>query len=128
MKRILTAAPIALICLFLLPFLALQSARGWDVLGYVVLFFFILYPALFIFLGILAGTNPKLLWWLPVGACVLMPPLFWLASGDMTPELYAYAPLYLALAFVAALPTALIRHYLLFKKKRDLSPSAHEKN
>ena len=33
-----------------------------------------------------------------------------------------------ALAFVAALPTALIRHYLLFKKKRDLPPSAHEKN
>ena len=128
MKRILTAIPITLICLLILPYVALQSARGWDALGYVVLFFFILYPALFIFLGILAGTDPKLLWWLPVGSAVLMPPLFWLASGGVSFEMYAYAPLYLALAFVAALPTALIRHYLLFKKKRDLPLSAHEKN
>ena len=119
MKRILIAIPIMLLCLFLLPYLAFQNAKGWDVLGYFIIFFYIVNPSLAIFLGILAGSNVKLLWFLPVSSAVLFPPFYWLAVGEATPEMYLFSAIYLGISLVAALPTALIRHTILKKRQQQ---------
>ena len=129
MKRILVAVPIILICLLVLPLLTFRNVEGWDALGYLILFFLILYPALAIFLGILAGPDIKKLWWLPVGSAVLFPPLFWLAIADVVAELYLYATIYLGISLVSAVPTALIRHALLWKsaQRRAQAQKSEEK-
>ena len=129
MKRILVAVPITLVCFLLLPLLAFRSAQGWDTLGYFIIFFFILFPALAAFLGILAGTDLKRLWWLPVGSAVLCPPFLWIALKDVTLELYLYAAVYLGVSLAAAVPTALIRHALVWKKaQRHAQAQKDEKN
>ena len=116
MKRILTAILATFVCMVVLPILLFRNARGWDVLGYTIIFFFIIYPAHAVLLGILAGTDIKKLWWLPVAAAAVFPPLFWLSMGAITLELYLYAALYLAGSFVIATPVALVK-YVLEKRK-----------
>lgn len=129
MKRILVAIPIILLCLFLLPYLAFRSATGWDELGYFIIFFFIVFPALAVFLGILAGTDIKKLWLLPVISAILCPPALWLSLGAIEWGLYLYAAIYLGISVVTAVPTALIRHALLWKsaQRRAQAQKSEEK-
>ena len=117
MKRIILAVITTLFCMLLLPFILMQSAQGWDALGYVILLFFILYPTLAIFLGIMTGLDLKKLWWLPIVCALASPPLLWIALSGVTLELYLYVPIYIALAFVSAAPTALIKHAISLKRK-----------
>ncbi len=119
MKRILIAVPITLICLLVLPVLAFRGAEGWDTVGYIILFFLILFPAHAALLGVLAGTSLKRLWWLPVGSAVLLPPFMWIAVAGVVWELYLYAAIYLGISFVTAVPTALICHVLLWKRAQQ---------
>ncbi len=116
-KKILLAVAGMLLCMLILPLLVFQNVDGWEALGYLILFFLVLYPVLGVLLGVLAGTVPQKLWWLPVVSAVLFPPLFWISIGDVVWELYIYAAIYLGLSFASAVPTALIRHVIALKEK-----------
>ncbi len=116
-RKILLAAVAVTVCMLILPLLVLRGADGWDAMGYLILFFLVLYPILAVALGVLAGTDPRALWWLPVGSALLFPPLFWPSVGEVVWELYIYAAIYLGLAFVSAVPTALIKHVAALKRK-----------
>ena len=117
MKKILVAVAAILLCMLVLPLIILRSVEGWDAMGYLVLFFLILYPVLAVALGILAGTELQRLWWLPVGSALLFPPFFWLAIAQVVWELYLYAAIYLGLSAVSAAPTALIKYAVELKRK-----------
>ena len=117
MKKILPAVAAVLLCMLVLPLIILRSVEGWDAMGYLILFFLILYPVLAVALGILWGTDLKKLWWLPVGSALLFPPFFWLAVAQVVWELYIYAAIYLGLSVVAAVPAALIRYAVRMKGK-----------
>lgn len=117
MKKILLAVAAILVCMLLLPLLVLHNAQGRDAMGYMVLFFLVLYPVLAVGLGILAGTDPKKRWWLPVASAAIFPPCFWLSIDGVVWELYIYSTIYLGLSVLAAVPTALIRYA--FSRKRQ---------
>ena len=119
MKRILFSALTVLCTMLLLPLLLLRPADGWDVLGYIIIFFLILYPIQAILLGILAGTNWRLLWCIPVFSALLFPPLFWIAILDVVWELYIYAAIYLGLGALATITTALILHVIQLRKRKN---------
>ncbi len=117
MKKILLAVAAVLSCMLILPVLVLHNVDGWDAMGYLILFFLVLYPVLAVAIGVLAGTDIKKLWWLPVGSAVLFPPFFWLSLDGVIWELYLYAAIYLGLSALGAVPTALIKHALALKRK-----------
>ncbi|MBE6630308.1 MAG: hypothetical protein E7624_05600 [Ruminococcaceae bacterium] len=119
MKRIIFSALTVLCTMLLLPLLLLRPADGWDVLGYIIIFFLILYPIQAILLGILAGTNWRLLWGIPVFSALLFPPLFWIAILDVVWELYIYAAIYLGLGALATITTALILHVVQLRKRKN---------
>ena len=117
MKKILPAVAAMLLFLLILPALVLHNMRSLDAMGYMVLFLLVLYPTLSVGLGILAGTDPKKLWWLPVASALLFPPFFWLSIDGAVLELYLYSAIYLGLSVLSAVPTALIRYVMVHKKK-----------
>ena len=117
MKKILPAVAAVLLCMLVLPLIILRSVEGWDEMGYLILFFLVLYPVLAVALGILWGTDIKGLWWLPASSAVVFPPFFWLGIAQVVWELYIYAAIYLGLSVVAAVPTALIRYAVRMKGK-----------
>ena len=117
MRKILLAVLAVILCMLALPLAVFRNIEGWDAMGYLILFFLVLYPVLAVALGILWGTDIKGLWWLPVGSAVLFPPFFWLAVAQVVWELYIYAAIYLGLSVIAAVPTALIRYAVRMKGK-----------
>lgn len=117
MKRILLASGAILLCMLVLPLIFLHSATGREAMGYAILLFLVIYPALAVGLGILAGTDVKRLWWLPVANALFFPPFLWISLDGAVWELYLYSAIYLGLSVVSAVPTALIRHAVALKKK-----------
>ena len=117
MKKILVAVAAILLCMLVLPLIILRSVEGWDAMGYLILFFLILYPVLAVSLGILAGTELQRLWWLPVGSALVFPPFSWISLDGVIWELYLYAAIYLGLSAVSAVPTALIKYARALKRK-----------
>lgn len=81
------------------------------------LLFFIGIPATDLFLGILAGSEMKKLWWIPVAAAVSFPFLFSLAMWELVMDLMVYAVFYLCIGVTAMVVTHFCRRYMENYKK-----------
>lgn len=105
--KILVFFIVALAFLLVIPIMSVRLAEGYEIFGLSVMHFFIVMPLLSIGSGILAGTDARRLWWMPLTVALLFPPAFSLAIGEMVWELYVYSAIYIVLGFFALLPTAL---------------------
>lgn len=104
MKIIITVASLILF-MMILPWLAIKFADGWAVTGLWMFAFFTVNPALVIGLSIMAGTELRKLWWIPVAISALFPLLFGVAIGDFVWDLYVYSAIYLPIGMLAMLGT-----------------------
>ena len=91
--------------MMILPWLAIKFADGWAVTGLWMFAFFTVNPALVIGLSIMAGTELRKLWWIPVAISALFPLLFGVAIGDFVWDLYVYSAIYLPIGMLAMLGT-----------------------
>ena len=103
-KIIITVASLVLF-MMALPWLAIKFADGWAVTGLWMFAFFTVNPALVIGLSIMAGTEVRNLWWIPLAISVLFPLLFGVAIGEFVWELYVYSAIYLPIGLLAMLGT-----------------------
>ena len=103
-KIIITVASLVLF-MMALPWLAIQFADGWAVTGLWMFAFFTVNPALVIGLSIMAGTELRKLWWIPLAISALFPLLFGVAIGELVWELYVYSAIYLPIGLLAMLGT-----------------------
>lgn len=98
-KIIITAVSLVVFMMFL-PLLAIKFADGWAVTGLWMFAFFTVNPALVIGLSIMAGTELRRLWWIPVAISTLFPLLFGIAIGEFVLELYVYSAIYLPIGIL----------------------------
>ena len=96
--------------------LAIKFADGWAVTGLWMFAFFTVNPALVIGLSIMAGTELRRLWWIPIVISVLFPLLFAVAIGEFVWDLYVYSAIYLPIGILAMLGTHLGKKLVLKKK------------
>ena len=101
-KIIITVASLILF-MMILPWLAIKFADGWAVTGLWMFAFFTVNSALVIGLSIMAGTELRKLWWIPVAISALFPLLFGVAIGEFVWELYVYSAIYLPIGLLAML-------------------------
>ena len=103
-KIIITVASLVLF-MMALPWLAIKFADGWAVTGLWMFAFFTVNPALVIGLSIMAGTELRKLWWIPVAISALFPLLFGVAIGEFVWDLYIYSAIYLPIGLLAMFGT-----------------------
>lgn len=72
-----------------------------NAMGMIIICFFAINPILSIVLGIIASTEIKKLWWIPIVSAVIFPLLFMIVIKDFVLDLYIYSSMYLILSFVA---------------------------
>ena len=97
-----------IVFMFLLP-LAIISFSPADIgMGLCMILFFAVDPLLSIGIGILAGSEIKRTWWMPILNSLLFPLLFSLAVTEFISELFVYSLIYAGIGVVAMLLTALI--------------------
>ena len=104
MKIIITVVSLVLF-MMALPWLAIKFADGWAVTGLWMFAFFTVNPALVIGLSIMAGTELRKLWWIPVAISALFPLLFGVAIGEFVWDLYIYSAIYLPIGLLAMFGT-----------------------
>lgn len=103
-KIIITVASLILF-MMILPWLAIVFGDGWAVTGLWMFAFFTVNPALVIGLSIMAGTELRKLWWIPVAISALFPLLFGVAIGEFVWDLYIYSAIYLPIGLLAMFGT-----------------------
>ena len=103
-KIIITVASLVLF-MMALPWLAIQFSDGWAVTGLWMFAFFTVNLALVIGLSIMAGTELRKLWWIPLAISALFPLLFGVAIGEFVWDLYVYSAIYLPIGSLAMLGT-----------------------
>ena len=120
MKKTVFKSVIAIASLILfmmiLPWLAVDSGDGWAVTGLWMFAFFIVNPLLVICLSIMAGTELRKLWWVPLMIAALFPLLFGAAIGELVWDLYVYSAIYLPVGLLAMLGTHFGKKYALRRK------------
>ena len=103
-KIIITVASLILF-MMILPWLAIEFGDGWAVTGLWMFAFFTVNPALVIVLSIMAGTELRRLWWIPLAIAASFPLLFSAAIGELVWDLYVYSAIYLPIGLLAMLGT-----------------------
>ncbi len=103
--KIILAAALPILFMMVLPWLAIRFADGWAVTGVWMFAFFAVNPALVIGLGIMAGTELRKLWWIPLTISASFPLLFGIAIGELVWDLYVYSAIYLPIGLLAMLGT-----------------------
>ena len=107
-KKIIIAASAIITFMLLLPVAVDLLADSLSTMGYWLLSFFAINPAVAIALGIMAGSDVRALWWLPLVAPAVFPLLFAVAIGELVADLYIYSAIYLLLGYAAELVAAIL--------------------
>lgn len=107
MKKLLICLGIFLLAIILCPlgFVLLSQIGAWEGIGFIFILNLLLYPIAFVGMGIVAGTDIKKLWFVPVAASILYLPAMWLVLRSFVIEFTVYAVIYLIIAVVAMLIT-----------------------
>ena len=103
----------------LIPFLAVKLVPSDAGMAVCMLLFFVVYPVLFMLLGIVISKDMKYLWWMPLCSFAIFPLLFSAAMGGMVEELYAYSMIYLFLGYAVSALLLIIKKIALERKMND---------
>lgn len=123
MRKTITKIAIAIASLILfmmvLPWLAVKFGEGLAVTGLWMFAFFTVNPALVIVLSIMAGTELRRLWWIPLAIAALFPLLFSAAIGELVWDLYVYSAIYLPIGLFVMFGTHFGKKIVLKRKGAD---------
>ena len=114
-KIVITVASLILF-MMVLPWLAVKFGEGLAVTGLWMFAFFTVNPALVIVLSIMAGTELRRLWWIPLAIAASFPLLFSAAIGELVWDLYVYSAIYLPIGLLAMLGTHFGKKIVLKRK------------
>lgn len=103
--KIIIAVATIVLFMFVLPWAAIELVEGLATTGLWFFAFFTVNPLLVICLSIMAGTEFRKLWWIPLVIAALFPLLFSAAIGELVWDLYVYSAIYLPVGVLTMLGT-----------------------
>ena len=116
-KKILLAVFTIILVMLVFPVLAVNFAPGDAGLAICFILFFLVDPLAVILLSVMAGTDLRKLWWIPLAVSASFPLFFSVAVWGLVTELFIYSAIYLPIGVLAMLGTHYGIKYL--KKKKQ---------
>lgn len=107
--KIISSIAVLLLVMLVFPLLVINFAEARDALGWVIILFLGVNPITSIILGILAGTDIRKLWWIPLVVAIAFPLLYWLVLKTVILELFVYSGMYLVVGIIVMFITKLIK-------------------
>ena len=114
-KKTWVAVFTIILVMLIFPVMVLNFAPGDAAMGLCIILFFLINPLTVIALSVMAGTELRKLWWIPVVSAVAFPLLFSVAVWEPVMELFIYSVLYFCVGMLVMLGTHYGIKYL--KKK-----------
>ena len=108
-KKIIVFLVALVTVMLVIPVLAVNFISGEDFMGFALILFFLVYPILEIASGIVAATDIRKLWWLPILPAATFPLFFAVAIFEIVLDLYLYSVIYLPIGLVAMIITYIIK-------------------
>lgn len=103
--------------MMILTWMAIKLFPDRTGIGLWFVSFFAVNPILVIALSIMAGTDLRKLWRIPLAIAALFPLLFGIAIGEFVWDLYVYSAIYLPIGVLAMLGTHFGTKAVLKRKK-----------
>ena len=107
-KKIAVSLIILITVMLILPLLVVNAASPDLGMSLTLLLFFIINPITLVLLGVIAGSNVRILWWIPVLCAAVFPPFFAVAIQELVAELWIYSGLYLCIGILSMLARAIL--------------------
>lgn len=105
MRKILIVIITLLIIMLVLPVLIVKLAPSDAGMALCFILFFVVDPFTILALSIMAGTELRKLWWVPVAGAVAFPLFFGVAVQEVVIELFVYSIFYAIAGILAMLGT-----------------------
>ena len=103
--------------MMIFPLMAIKFFTETSGFGLFLVLFFAVNPILTVFLGALAGTDIKRLWWFPLVIAILFPPFFGVAIGEFVLDLYVYSCIYFSIGVLAMLIAHFVKKLISQRKQ-----------
>ena len=100
-KKIILTFITLIFVMLLIPLLVVWLASPDLGMSLILLLFFVINPLTVIALGVMAGSNVRKLWWIPLVAAAIFPLFFGVAIREIVAELFLYSAIYLCVSTVA---------------------------
>lgn len=101
--KAMVAVGALLVSMLIIPWMAVKLAEPTWGMSICLFMFFTINPFVSIALGLMAGTEIRRLWWIPLGTALIFPFLFGLVVWSFVPEMFIYSALYLGVGTMAML-------------------------
>lgn len=100
-KKSYIAIVTMLVVMLILPLIAVRIVSSDAGMALCFILFFAVNPLMVISLSVMAGTELRKLWWVPLLAAVLFPVFFSIIVTELVKDLFVYSVLYLAVGLLA---------------------------
>ena len=104
-RKIVIAVSTLIVAMLILPILVVKLAPADFGMALCLILFFAVEPFVVMSLGVMAGTEIRKLWWIPVVSAAVFPLFFGVAVGELVVELFVYSAIYLCMGALAMLGT-----------------------
>ncbi len=94
-NKIIASCSCIVFFMLLLPLIVIKFSNAYFDMGVAVLLFFAVYPIMSMALGMVAGTDIRRMWWIPLAEAAVFPFFFAVAIGEVVWDLYVYSALYI---------------------------------
>jgi len=111
-KKTVIAVSAMLLTMLVIPLLMVRFAPADAGMALCFILFFAVIPVEDLLLGIMAGSDMRRLWWIPVAAALGFPALFSIAVQNWVWELFIYSAVYLGIGAGAMLITHFGKKYI----------------
>lgn len=105
MTKIIIAISTLLITMLVTPLLIVNLAPADMGMGLIFMLFFAIDPLAIIILSIIAGTDLRRLWWIPIVGALCLPLGYSVVIQEFVVELFAYSALYIGAGLIAMFGT-----------------------
>lgn len=105
MTKIIIAISTLLITMLVTPLLIVNLAPADMGMGLIFMLFFAIDPFAIIILSIMAGTDLRRLWWIPIVGALCLPLGYSVVIQEFVVELFVYSALYIGAGLIAMFGT-----------------------
>lgn len=109
--KIIVIISTLLVGMFFFPIISIWVFKDECGMGFMILQFFLINPFICTILSIIAGTDIKHFWFIPLFTAAVFPFLFALIIVDMVWDLFFYSVIYLLIGYIVMFFTYLIKRF-----------------
>ena len=98
-NKLIILSTVKLVVLLAIPLLFISLAKPHEVMGLMMLFFFVINPVTAVIVALFVGKDIKKLWWIPISFAIVFLLSYWFILREIIWDLTVYAIVYALLCF-----------------------------